>query len=408
MTTAIARTRTNAPRVLVSTLAPGLGGVDSMTSFAVGTLMALGLEPVIAHYAPYRIAPSLSVPSFRLLQRRTASQLGLAYAGRESHAIGAWLPELEFTHHLASRHWRGLMESCDAFVAVSGNVLTATPFLQTGRPYLAWVGSDWHGDRSDRVKEFPPLRRWLDAAVVSPVVRRLEAALLKSGNILSVSEYTANALAQIGGPGFRKLRLPVPIDTDFFVPAPHARVPGRLGFSGRYNDPRKNIGLLLGAMRQLRDRGRDVSALLIGDAPEAPVMRLVEQLGVAEHVSFRPRLSRAELRDCMQSLDAFVLPSHQEGLCISALEALSCGVPVVSTRCGGPEEFVIPDRTGQLVAPNAIEMADAIGTIIADDALRVRMSRAAREIVLDRYSASRAKATFVQAFQSTFPRLGGH
>ena len=61
----------------------------------------------------------------------------------------------------------------------------------------------------------------------------------------------------------------------------------------------------------------------------------------------------------MQRWDLFVIPSHQEGLCISALEAMACGVPVVSTRCGGPEDFVLPDRTGLLVPHQAPALAAA-------------------------------------------------
>jgi glycosyltransferase involved in cell wall biosynthesis len=408
MTRLATSVRTTPARVLVSTLAPGLGGVDAMTAFVVNTVATLGLEPVIGHYAPYRIAPALSVPSFRLLQRKTASQLGIAYAGRESHAIGAWLPELEFTHHLASRHWRGLMQTCDAFVAVSGNVLAATPFLQTGRPYLAWVASDWQGDREDRVRAFPPLRRWFDSVVVAPVVRRLERALLRSGRILSLSEHTAAALAKMAGPDFPRVTLPVAIDTDLFTPAAGALIRGRLGFAGRFNDPRKNIALFLTAVQLLRQQGHEVSAVLIGDTAGPAVIELVEKLGLGLHVTFMPGLSRPALRDCMQTLDVFVLPSHQEGLGISALEALACGVPVVSTRCGGPEEFVIPGVTGELAGSTPSEMADRIAAIISDRELRSRMSQAARQIVEDRYSIAQAQATFVKAFQSTFPQLVGH
>ena len=48
--------------------------------------------------------------------------------------------------------------------------------------------------------------------------------------------------------------LPMPIDTDFFLPAPERRVRGRIGFSARLDDPRKNIGLLLEALSRLDDR----------------------------------------------------------------------------------------------------------------------------------------------------------
>jgi asparagine synthase (glutamine-hydrolysing) len=395
------------PRVLVSTIAPGNGGVNAMTAFVVRNLAALGLEPVIAHYAPYSVMPSLSVPSFKLLQRGATSRRGVAHGNHEIHAIGAWLPELEFTHYAATTHWRQLMDRCDAHVAASGNVLAATAFRQVGRPYLAWVATDWHGDREDRVKRFPMARRLLDKYVNSLVIRTLERKLLIGGRVLSLSDHTARTLAAIAGPSFEKVVLPVPIDAELFVPHPSSMVPGRLGFAGRFNDPRKHIGLLLEALAQLRGAFPHISLLLMGDAPQQPVQDTIAALGLLEHVTINPGLSHTEMRDYMQTLDVFVLPSHQEGLCISALEAMACGVPVVSTRCGGPEEFVIPDVTGSLVGDDPREMAEAIASILVDRDLRLRMSLAARALVEDRYSVSHADAVFAKAFKAAFPHVVG-
>jgi len=394
-----------AARVLVSTLAPGNGGVSAMTRFVVDQLAARGFQPVIAHYAPYSVAPALSVPFFRLFQRVPGRQRGLAYGGYESHAIGAWLPELEFTHYAATRHWRQLMDSCEAFIAVSGNVLAATPFRQTGRPYLAWVATDWEGDRRDRVKHFPTIRRLLDTLVNAPFIRALEKRLLAAGTVLSLSQYTARVLADLAGTDFRKILLPVPVDTGLLFPCASGRVPGRVGFAGRFSDPRKNINLLLRAVALLRRSGQDVSALLLGEPATPELNGQIAALGLDGHVSVRAHVSRKEMRDCLQTLDVFVLPSHQEGLCIAALEAMACGVPVVSTRCGGPEEFVIPGVTGYLVGADPQEMASAITSITQDADLRARLSRSARDLVEQRYTHRNVEAVFAQAFGATFPAL---
>jgi asparagine synthase (glutamine-hydrolysing) len=394
-----------APRVLVSTLAPGHGGVGAMTSFVVHELAARGMEPVIAHYAPYSIVPGLSVPSFRLLQRGIGWRQGRAYGTHEINAIGAWLPELEFTHYAATQRWRELMNSCDAFVAVSGNVLAATPFLQTNRPYLAWVATDWQGDRQDRVKHFPFVRRLLDTCVNGPIIRRLEKRLLREGHVLSLSAYTARMLGDIAGPTFHKTLLPVAVDSELFVPRPAARVAGRLGFAGRFNDPRKNIGLLLRATAQLREDGHEVTALLMGDTEEPDISQLIAELGIADRVKIESGLTRSEMRDRLQTLDVFVLPSHQEGLCIAALEAMACGVPVVSTRCGGPEEFVLDERTGTLVDADPRQMAQAIAAIIGNPAMREKMAQAARHLVEEQYCAEKMQTVFAEAFRNAFPRL---
>jgi glycosyltransferase involved in cell wall biosynthesis len=392
-------------RVLISTLAPGLGGVDAMTRFVVRSLVARGLEPVIAHYAPYRVSPALSAPSFRLLRGRPGWRRDTTYGGLETYAMGAWLPELEFTHNWATSHWRRIMDSCDAFVAVSGNVLTATPFFQTRRPYLAWVASDWQGDRKDRARRFPLLRRLLDTLLIAPVIGRLERRLLRAGNILALSEYTARMLTEVAGPAIRKARLPLTVDTAMFLPEAGAIIPGRLGFAGRFNDPRKNVGLFLKTIARLRDTGHDVTAILMGDAPSAAVLQLAADLELGPHITFESGSSLAQMRNSIQTLDVFVLPSHQEGLCVSALEAMACGVPVVSTRCGGPEEFVLPGVTGELVASDPGPMADAIARIITDRELRSGMSQSARRIVQERYAAEPAEAVFLRELDATFPNL---
>jgi asparagine synthase (glutamine-hydrolysing) len=402
-----ASVRARRPRVLVSTLAPGDGGVSAMTRFVVQQLTELGFEPVVAHYAPYSVAPAMSVPVFRLFQRTPGSQRSRNVQNCETYAIGAWLPELEFTHYAATRPWRELMASCDAYVAASGNVLVATPFWQTGRPYLAWVATDWDGDRKDRVKQFPMPRRMVDTLVNAPVIRQLEKRLLLRGTVLSLSEHTARVLRDRAGPAFRNARLPVAIDTDLFVPSITARVPGRLGFAGRFSDPRKNIGLLLEALAELRKTGTQASLVLMGGTQNEELRQQVTSLGLEKHVLVKSDLSRVQMRDWLQTLDVFVLPSHQEGLCISALEAMACSVPVVSTRCGGPEEFVIQGVTGCLVDPCPRNMARAVASIIGDAELRSRLALSARSLVEQRYTRAPVEAAFRRALAAAFPRLDG-
>lgn len=398
---------TRRPRVLISTLAPGAGGVAAMVQVAIDELRGLGAEPVLAHYAPYSEQPQLSVPSFRLLQRGVGSTHGVTADGVEIHGLGAWLPELEFTHYWPTRQWRALMDSCDAFLVASGNVLPATAFARTGRRYLAWVATDWHGDRKDRVRGFAPARRVLDTVVNGPVVRALERKLLRAGRVLPLSRYTATVLESISGKPADLPALCVGVDAQAFSPSPLRRVPGRLGFAGRLSDPRKNVGLLLLTLAHLRSTGVDASALLLGDDPPPGVLDQVAELGLSGAVTFEGRLARAELAAALQSLDVFVLPSHQEGLCIAALEAMACGVPVVSTRCGGPEEFVLPGQTGVLVDGRPEAMAAAVAALLADPAQRERLGKGARELVLQRYTAASARTVFRQAVQGTFTELFG-
>src|SRR5262245_61205165 len=165
-----------------------------MTRFLTRTLRARGYEPVLAHYEPYSVSPRMSVPTLRLFQRRPAVEQRRAFDGCETHAIGAGMPEFEFTHYFATVAWKRLMDSCSAHLAVAGNAMAAMPYYQAGRPFLAWLATGWQDDRKDRVKYFSQHRRVFDHALVAPVAARLEAAILRSGHILALSRYTQAVL----------------------------------------------------------------------------------------------------------------------------------------------------------------------------------------------------------------------
>jgi glycosyltransferase involved in cell wall biosynthesis len=146
--------------------------------------------------------------------------------------------------------------------------------------------------------------------------------------------------------------------------------------------------------------------VLIGGEVDNRMSTRLVQLGIADRVKFIPHARGAELRDHLRSLDLFVVPSHQEGLCIAALEAMACGCPVVSTRCGGPEEFVIDGDTGALVDFDPNEMAMAMLKISGDRWLHARLVRGARDRILRYYSMSRAESVFWDAFSERFSDLG--
>jgi D-inositol-3-phosphate glycosyltransferase len=104
-----------------------------------------------------------------------------------------------------------------------------------------------------------------------------------------------------------------------------------------------------------------------------------------------------------QEATVFAFPSRQEGLGISVAEAMACGLPVVATRCGGPEGLVVDGVTGRLV-PNGDEaaFAEAIDGILRDPALRIAMGAAAREEARRRFSRETIETALRVAFRDVF------
>jgi glycosyltransferase involved in cell wall biosynthesis len=102
--------------------------------------------------------------------------------------------------------------------------------------------------------------------------------------------------------------------------------------------------------------------------------------------------------------DAFVLASSQEGFSLATIEAMQAGVPVVATRSGGPEEILRHGETGLLVPVNdAAALADAIGLVLHDPALAERLTAAAREDAVRRFSLDAMVSAYEQLYRQLLP-----
>ena len=94
-----------------------------------------------------------------------------------------------------------------------------------------------------------------------------------------------------------------------------------------------------------------------------------------------------DVRPYLAGSDLLLMPSEEESFCVAALEAMSCGVPVVATRVGGVPELVLDDESGRLVpAERPDRLAAALLDLLADAEARVRFAAAGRERVQAEFS----------------------
>ena len=394
-------------RALISTIQPVDGGVPSKLRWLTHELLQLGITPILAWYEPWSRSPLLSVPSFGLLRgRRPSRRPESVWQRYEGHAIGCWLPELEFTHYLPGRHWQQLIGAVDLHLAVTGNPLCAHRYVDAGVPFLAWIGSDWQGDRQERVRQFTWSRRCLDRGLNGPVLRWLERRTLRApaGHLLTISQVTAQTLERLSGRPVAGV-LYRPPDA-CFRPGRRGPQPWRIGFSGRYSDPRKQLWLLLDAVAELCRQGFPVRLELTGEShPDRAIRAAIARRGLEGSVRCHSALSLEQLAAVISRWDLFVIPSSQEGLCIAALEAMACGVPVVSTRCGGPEDFVLPDETGLLVPHQSLALAQSIALICSDRQRRARLGAGAQAWINAHASQVESRRRLHRHLRMTFPGL---
>lgn len=135
------------------------------------------------------------------------------------------------------------------------------------------------------------------------------------------------------------------IDTEFFVPPASRPAPPPFRLITVANlRKRKRIDSIIRTLAHLVGNGLDVVLDIGGDGPEREALKqLANDFGIASRVTFLGPLSREGVRRAMQRAHLFVLPSEYETFGVVYVEAMACGLPVVASRCGGPEDYVTPD-----------------------------------------------------------------
>lgn len=182
------------------------------------------------------------------------------------------------------------------------------------------------------------------------------------------------------------------VDTERFRPATLRAATGgpvRIGTVGRL-DPVKNHATLLRAVRTILDRRPELDAALrltvVGDGPErAALEALAGDLGLLRHVEFTG--TRDDTASILPAFDVFVLPSVNEGISNTILEAMASGLPVVAARVGGNPELVVHGETGLLYEPDAADgLVAVLERYIGDPGLRLAHGAAGRRRAQENFS----------------------
>jgi N-acetyl-alpha-D-glucosaminyl L-malate synthase BshA len=166
--------------------------------------------------------------------------------------------------------------------------------------------------------------------------------------------------------------------------------------------PLKRVDDVIRIFAEVHKRAsRPTALLLVGDGPErSRAEALVRQLGLGGAVAFLGKM--VSFVEVLQASDVFLLPSESESFGLAALEALSCGVPVVASHVGGLPE-VVPDGEVGYLAPvgDVATMADRVLRLLGDPALYRRLSDAARARAVAHYQITPA----VDRYQAYYERV---
>lgn len=157
-------------------------------------------------------------------------------------------------------------------------------------------------------------------------------------------------------------------------------------------------------IRQQPERARRARLVIVGDGPARDTcLALLQRAGLA-HLAWLPG-ERHDIPDIMQALDVFVLPSRNEGISNTILEALASGLPVVATAVGGNLELVEDGVNGMLVPPGDVAaMAQALLGYLDAPARIAEHGTHARQRAEQRFSIPAMAEAYDTVYELTLAR----
>lgn len=226
----------------------------------------------------------------------------------------------------------------------------------------------------------------------------LAAKIRDAGFVACISDYCRSQLLRLVEPEFWAkltvvrcgLRFTDQLDSDV---DDHTAVGGpvRLLCVGRLV-PDKGQRVLLEALAKLREEGQRIETTLVGDGPDREALEQAsKRLGLEQSTVFAGALSHDRVQELYLRSDIFCLPSFAEGLPVVLMEAMSHGLPVVTTRIAGISELVQNAVSGAIVAPGRSDaLAGAISELADDAVLRTRFGIAGRKKVQAEYDVGQS------------------
>ncbi len=141
-------------------------------------------------------------------------------------------------------------------------------------------------------------------------------------------------------------------------------------------------------LKSFRNQYSPIQLVILGDGPDRKnIEKLVRDLNISDCVYFYGKYNKREFSSFLETSDVFILPSRHETFGIVYIEAMAAGVPVIATKCGGPEDFV-DDSHGIMVPVDDVDaLADAMSKITKN--LLKYDKKAISEKIIEKYSSEK-------------------
>jgi len=246
---------------------------------------------------------------------------------------------------------------------------------------------------------------------ILPLQNIRKRLLSKVDVFIALNDEIRKELVDLGLGSVTIKHIPNGVDVEKFSPMP---LESKVSLRERFALP-KNWKILIFAGRLHLVKGLDTllqaysnvlsilpktRLLILGEGPEESSLKnLTRRLGIRDVVSFLGRMDNVV--EYMQAADLFVLPSVSEGLSNSLLEAMACGLAVVTADIGGNNEVVRHLKNGILVKPrDSKQLAKALLMVLSDTELAERLGEEARKTIGEGYSLESVAKQYIRLYES--------
>lgn len=326
--------------------------------------------------------------------------------------VGAVISEFEFQRFRPRRALAEAVAECDILQVVCGSPAWGNAVCGLGKRVSMHCATRAIVERRRRDASSAGLAAWWRKAMTQITDWMDDQALRSVDAIQVMNRWMYDYAGELNMGREVDLRYAPPgVDIHTFCPAGARNVehdPYVLCV-GRLDDPRKNIGLVLDAFALIPEDVRSRLRLVMAGSAGPPnsFWQRAEALGIRDRIEFNCLPSRDELAVLYQKASMFALPSDEEGLGVVLLEAMACGIPVVSTRSGGPDVLITDGEDGYLVPlDDAASLADRIARLSRNEGLNRMMGQRARATIEQRYSNEKAGEAFLDVWDRLRQKSG--
>ena len=316
-----------------------------------------------------------------------------------------WEPA-HYTNTLAD--WQRELEGYDYFFVASGTPIVAHPLILLNKKFVGIYASDHATDRTQRMQQWKGIRGWIEKKAHPKMLALEQKILEKTSYLWAMSRYTEEQFKTIFQVPRQIARCAHPVVDEKIGIIAHQKT-GRekiIIAVGRFDDPRKNIAMLFAAFEQIYEKIEFVKLYVIGSVPLPQTVAPYIQKSWFKSVIFTGYVEDSALDLFYEQADLMLITSHQEGLGIVGLEALARGVPVISTKCGGPQDFVVDGLTGYLVdLDDAQAMALRAVKLLTDSQEHIRISNQGPLFIQKEFSTAAISKKYQEGLVAVYPEL---